>query len=166
MSSAPKTISLDHAVRVRYVMKTHLPDGTTQARPAETFEFIYGVERQVPSLEKALDGASVGHRVGVHIPASELYGERNPKLIHEIPRTGFIKQRLKEGQYYRQIRRGGLVSFKVVELRPKTVLADFNPPLSGISVSMDIEVLDIRQASKGEIDAAIESQLKRTIGCG
>lgn len=147
-------------------MKTHLPNGATQARPEEIFEFIYGVERQVPSLEKALDGACVGDRRNVHIPACELYGDRDPHLIREIPRAGFIKQRLIEGQYYRQIRKGALVSFKVLELRPTTVLADFNPPMSGITVSMDLEVLGVRRANETEIDAATEAQLKRTIGCG
>jgi FKBP-type peptidyl-prolyl cis-trans isomerase SlyD len=166
MTSTSKAIAPDHVVQIRHAMKTHLPDGTTQERPEEAFEFIFGVERQVPSLEKALQGACVGERLNVYIPAAELYGEKDPELVREIPKAGFIKQRLKEGQYYRQIRKGCLVSFKVLELRPKTVLADFNPPLSGISVSLDLEVLGIRQADKAEIDAAIEAQLKRSIGCG
>jgi FKBP-type peptidyl-prolyl cis-trans isomerase SlyD len=166
MTLTSKTIAPDHVVRIRHALKTHLPDGTTRERPEEVFEFIFGVERQVPSLEKALQGASVGEKLSVHIPAAELYGERDTHLIREIPKSGFIKQRLKEGQYYRQIRKGCLVSFKVLELRPKTVLADFNPPLSGISASMDLEVLAVRPAEKAEIEAAIEAQLKRSIGCG
>ena len=92
--------------------------------------------------------------------------EYDPSLTREIPKKGLIKQRVKEGQYYRQMKKGCLVSFKVLEVRPQTVLADFNEPLAGISVSVDLKILSIRDASKAEIDAAHESQLKKSIGCG
>ena len=42
------------------------------------------------------------------------------------------------------------MSFKVKEVRSKTVLADFNEPLAGIVVSMDFEVLALRDATKAE----------------
>jgi FKBP-type peptidyl-prolyl cis-trans isomerase SlyD len=156
----------DWAVKVRYVMRSHLPDGTVKERPSEEMEFIFGVERQVPTLEKALATASVGDRLGLHIPPSEIYGAHDPSLIKEIPKKGLIKQRLKEGQFYRQIKGGALVSFKVLEVRPATVVVDLNPLLAGISVSMDLVVLAVRKATKDEINAAYQAQVKKTIGCG
>jgi FKBP-type peptidyl-prolyl cis-trans isomerase 2 len=45
------------------------------------------------------------------------------------------------------------------------VLADFNRPMAGISVSLDVEVLQITDASKEEINAAAEAQLRKGIGC-
>jgi hypothetical protein len=38
--------------------------------------------------------------------------------------------------------------------------------MAGISVSMDVEVMAIRDASDEEIEAAREAQLKKSIGCG
>ena len=58
------------------------------------------------------------------------------------------------------------ISFKILELQPTTVLADFNEPMAGISVDMDIEVVDVRPASTEEIEAAFEAKVKRSIGCG
>jgi FKBP-type peptidyl-prolyl cis-trans isomerase SlyD len=156
----------DYAVTVDYIMRTHLPDGSVKERPKETFEFIFGVEKQVPTLEKALAGARVGDKLTLNIPPSQLYGERDPNLIKEITKEGLIKQRIKEGHYYRQMKKGSLVSFKVLEVKPETVVADFNEPMAGISVSMDLEILGARAASKAEIDVAYESQVKRSIGCG
>lgn len=154
------------AVKVRYVMRSHLPDGTVKERSPEEMEFIFGVDRQVPTLEKALATASVGDRLGLHIPPSEIYGDHDPGLIREIPKKGLIKQRLKEGQLYRQVKGGALVSFKVLEIRPATVVVDLNRTLAGISVSMDLEVLAVREATKDEINAAYDAQVKKTIGCG
>jgi FKBP-type peptidyl-prolyl cis-trans isomerase SlyD len=159
-------IETDSAVTMKYTMKSHLMDQTVKERPQEEIEFIFGVERQVPALEQALEGKHAGDRFSVHIPASEIYGEHDPKLIKEIPKEGLIKQRIKKGQFYRQMKKGCLVSFKVLEVMPDSVLADFNEPMAGISVSMDVEILGVRKAGKEEIDAAMEAQIKRSIGCG
>jgi FKBP-type peptidyl-prolyl cis-trans isomerase SlyD len=161
-----ESVQPDKRVAVKYRMRTHLLDGTVKDHPEEELSFIFGVDRQVPSLEKAMEDCCVGDRLSITIPAREIYGEYDPSLTKEIPRKGLIKQRLKEGQYYRQMKQGCLVSFKVLELKPDTVVADFNEPLAGISVSMDLEILALRDASGDEIDAAREAQVKKSIGCG
>lgn len=153
-------------VTLRYTVKTDLQAGASPDRPEERMCFIYGVERQVPSLEKAIEGRRAGDRVSLSVPASEIYGEHDPKLVVEIPRKGLIRQRLKEGQFYRQIRKGSLLSFKVLEIRKETVLADFNKPLAGIGAALDLEVLDVREASEEEIRVAAEGERKKRIGCG
>lgn len=166
VGEAMEKISADKMVTTRYSMKTHLPDGTVKDHPEERVRFIFGVDRQVPTLEKALDGRHTGEKIHVTIPASEIYGEHDLELIREIPKTGLIKQRIKEGQYYRQMKKGTLVSFKILDVRPDTVLADLNKPMAGIWISLDAEILDIRDATKREIDAAVDSQIKKSIGCG
>ncbi|MBW2029417.1 MAG: FKBP-type peptidyl-prolyl cis-trans isomerase [Deltaproteobacteria bacterium] len=153
-------------VTIEYAMKSHYPDGTVKEHPTERLTFIYGVDRQPPSLEKALEGSRVGQRLKVIIPPSEIYGDHDSSLIKEIPRKGLIKQRLKEGQFYRQMKMGSLVSFRVLEIRENTVLADFNRAMAGIGVSLDLEVLKIDGASRTEINDAIRAQAQRSIGCG
>jgi FKBP-type peptidyl-prolyl cis-trans isomerase SlyD len=153
-------------VTLKYTMRSHFVDGTFKDHPAETITFIYGVERQVPSLEKSLEGCGPGEKKSITIPAEEIYGDHDPSLIREIPKKGLIKQRLVEGQIYRQMKMGTLVSFKVVKVGPHTVVADFNQPLAGIKVSMDFEITDIRDATDKEVEKAMEMQMKKSIGCG
>ena len=159
-------VDLDKKVTIRFTMETRLPDGTVMRQPQRTFTFIYGVESQIPSLEEALKGARPGDKKKVEVPPSELYGEHDSSLIREIPKQGLIKQRIRQGKYYRQMKRGSLVSFKILEVRPKTVVADFNPPTAGISASVDLEVLTVVKATDKEINQAIEVQNRRQIGCG
>lgn len=166
MRTLMNQVTKDRLVKVKYAVHTHLPDGSSLLRPEEILEFIFGVERQPPTLENALEQAKAGERVHVHIPASEIYGEYDPSLIQEIPREGLIKQRVREGHFYRQMKKGTLISFKILKLKPDTVVADFNKPMAGISASVDIEILSVRKAGKDEIRAAFEAQSKRSIGCG
>jgi FKBP-type peptidyl-prolyl cis-trans isomerase SlyD len=159
-------IAQNTAVTIRFTMTTEIAPGEFKKPPEEEVRFIFGVEEQVPSLEEALEGARVGQKFALQIPASEIYGEHDPSLIREIPKKGLVKQRLREGKFYRQMKMGSLVSFKVLEVREDTVLVDFNGPMAGISASMDVEVVDIREASEDEIAVASESQRRKKIGCG
>jgi len=159
-------IEPDCAVTIKYTMRSHFPHGTGEKRPEAVIEFIFGTERQVPTLERTLHGARAGDRFSLHIPPSEIYGEHDPSLVREVPKKGLVKQRLRKGRFYRQMKKGTLISFKVLEIGPDTVVADFNKPMAGISVSMDVEVMAIRDASDEEIEAAREAQLKKSIGCG
>jgi FKBP-type peptidyl-prolyl cis-trans isomerase SlyD len=154
------------AVTIRYTLRIRLPDGTRNERSPETFGFVFGIERQVPTLERALDGAGVGEKLNLHVPPGEIYGVYDPALIREIPKRGLIRQRLRPGRFYRQMKKGALISFKVLEVKSDTVVADFNRPMAGISTDIDLEVLAVRQATKEEIAAAREAQLKKNIGCG
>ena len=160
-----ESVQLEKMVTITYHMMTHLTDGAVKDHQEEAITFVYGVERQVPTLERALEGCHVGDRKSITIPSSEIYGEHDPRLIAEIPRKGLLKQRLVQGQYYRQMKKGKLVSFKVLDIFSRTVLADFNDPLAGIEVSMDLEVTAIRDASPEEVEAAREAQVRRRIGC-
>jgi FKBP-type peptidyl-prolyl cis-trans isomerase SlyD len=160
------SVQIEKRVTVAYHMMTHLTDGTIKDHSQEALTFVYGVERQVPTLERALEGCHVGDRKNITIPSSEIYGEHDPRLIAEIPKKGFLKQRLVKGQYYRQMKKGKLISFKVLDILPHTVLADFNDPLAGIEVSMELEVTAIGDASPEEVEAAREAQVKKRIGCG
>ena len=160
-----ETIQTDKKVGIKYLMETRMPDGTITDHSERTFSFIYGVDRQVPALEEALEGCHPGQKISLDIPASEIYGDHDPELIREIPKKGLIKQRVKEGRFYRQMKKGSLVSFKILEIRPETVLVDFNRPMAGISVVLEVEVLHITDATKKEIDAAVEAQIRKGIGC-
>ena len=161
-----ETIENLSAVTIRLKIEAQLPKGEIREPVRQEFEFIYGVEHQVPTLEKALEGAAAGHQFSLVIPPHELYGAHESDLIREIPKEGLLKQRVREGQYYRQMKMGSLVQFKVLEIKDDTILVDFNKPMAGISALMEGEVLAVRKPTEEEISKAEEAQRKREIGCG
>jgi len=160
------TIQSNSIVTIRFTLRTEIAPGEFKDRPETETTFVFKVEEQVPSLEEALEGATVGHRFSLCIPPSEIYGEYDPALIREIPKQGLIKQRLRAGQFYRQMKMGSLVSFKVLEVRKDTVLVDFNEPMAGLSAWVDGVVTAVRPATKAEIAEAHENHRRKKIGCG
>lgn len=161
-----ETIRQDMVVTIRFSLKTEVAPGTFKEHPETKAQFVFGVEEQVPTLEAALNGATVGQRFSLHIPASEIYGEYDPALTREIPKQGLVRQRLQEGKFYRQMKRGSLVSFKILEVREETVMVDFNEPMAGITAFIEGEVVAVRPATEAEIAEARDTNQKRKIGCG
>lgn len=159
-------IGPEKLVTLRFMMGSQLPDGTVKNHPEEEMSFIFQVDRQVPTLEAALEGRCAGEKLHLLIPDSEIYGKHDPELIREIPKKGLIKQRIKEGQFYRQMKMGSLVSFKILEVKPDTVVVDFNQPMAGIIVSLHLEILAVKEATRNEIESARQNQAKKRIGCG
>jgi len=158
-------VTQDMAVTIRFTLKTEIAPGKFREQPETETRFIFRVEEQAPTLESALEGAEPGHRFSLHIPAVEIYGEHDPALIKEIPKKGLVKQRIREGQFYRQMKMGSLVSFKILAVKDDTVVADFNEPLAGISAYIEGEVVAVEPATEAQIAAARESQRRRKIGC-
>ena len=56
------------AVTIRLKIEAQLPEGEVQDSVNQEFEFIYGVEHQVPTLEKALEGAAAGYQFSLTVP--------------------------------------------------------------------------------------------------
>lgn len=138
-------------VTIQFSVRTTTRDGRSSDLPPQTCRFVYGVDVQYPSVEKALAGRKPGERITVHVPPEELYGTYDETLLREIPREDCKEERLKVGRMYRQMRCKCLVEFMVKEIREDKVLADFNNPGAGASAEFDILIKDVREASKSEL---------------
>lgn len=138
-------------VTIEFGVRTATRDGRTAELPPRTCRFVYGVDAQYPSVEKALAGREVGDRLTVRVPPEELYGSYDESLVREVPRADCREDRLRVGRMYREMRRKCLVEFMVLEIRDDRVLADFNDPKAGSTAEIHILIVDIREASKSEL---------------
>jgi FKBP-type peptidyl-prolyl cis-trans isomerase SlyD len=141
-------------VTMEYRVRLSGPEGEScgyVAPPLETCSFVYGVDVQYPSVDRALFDKKVGDRIQVRVPPEELFGTFDDTLVRELPREDYKQERLKVGKMYREMRKKCLVQFMVKELREEVIVADFNDPRAGTSAEFDILIKDIREATKGEM---------------
>ena len=131
-------------------------NGDKRIFPPRQVEFVFGVDRQLPALEKAVQDLKKGDEIELHLEPEELAGHHDKDLIMEIPKAGLKKQRLAVGRVYREIRRGCLYTFTPLEIRENTVLADFNKPSAGCSADVKIRILDVRPADEQDIQKAMD----------
>ena len=126
------------------ISTTFSRDVLTQAQPEEA---------EIPGLARRLKNLKKGERRRIALDATEAYGLYDPELVVETsPRSLGPKARLRLGEEVQvHTPDGALRPYRVTTLTPGSVVLDGNHPLAGQDLTFDIEVTDVRYATKQEI---------------
>ncbi len=119
----------------------------------EPLAYLHGSGHIVPGLEKAMTGHSQGDTFQVSVSPEEGYGERHEAMVQVVPKSAF--QGGPEPQPGMQFQGQGpqgpvLVTIRAVEGDQVTI--DGNHPLAGKTLQFDIEVTEVREASREELE--------------
>ncbi len=119
-----------------------------------TFSFLIGAGNIIPGLENALIDKSVGDAFDVSINPEDAYGVYNDELIHQVPRTQFPPDIEVEAgmQFQGQTPDGQMTVVQVKEVKDDMVFVDNNHPLAGVQLHFAVEITDIREATKTELE--------------
>ncbi len=119
----------------------------------ETISFCMGHGMMPPALEAAMLGMAVNERKHVHLAPSEAYGEVDEELIIEVNRAEFGPEAdLRPGLVFETLDDDNHpVYFVVVEVKPDTVVIDFNHPLAGKEVEIDFTIRGVREATPEDL---------------
>jgi FKBP-type peptidyl-prolyl cis-trans isomerase SlyD len=119
----------------------------------EPLSYIHGVGNIIIGLEKQLNGKVVGDKVNAVVAPAEGYGERNDELQQIVPKSGF--QGDEEMQVGMQVQVGteqGNTVASVTKIEGEDVTLDMNHPLAGVTLHFDVDVVDVRDATKEELE--------------
>ena len=146
-------ISDKKVVKIHY--KGTLDDGsvfdTSEGRDA--LEFIFGVGMIIPGLEEGIKGLKVGDKKSVKVPADKAYGQINEQAMQEVPKDQMPEgAEIKVGMQLMAQGPQGAIPVVVSEVKESTIVVDFNHPLAGKDLTFDVEVVDIRDATKEELE--------------
>jgi FKBP-type peptidyl-prolyl cis-trans isomerase SlpA len=108
-----------------------------------------GAGQWAPGLEAALLGRAEGETFSVTLPAAQAYGQRNPELLQWVAHK-VVEQYADPGA---QLAPGDIVEFVAPnggryagvykQSEAAGVLFDFNHPLAGADVRLDVELLGV-----------------------
>jgi FKBP-type peptidyl-prolyl cis-trans isomerase SlyD len=146
-------ISDKTVVDVDYTL--HLGDGEVVDRSeGEPLSYIQGAGQIVPGLEQALEGLEPGATKQVVVPPADGYGEHDARGVQEVQREAFPEGfEPKVGmQLVAEAPNGDPVQFTIRELRPSTILVDFNHPLAGRTLHFDVTIRGVRAATEEELE--------------
>jgi len=123
-------------------------DSSAEGMP---LSYLHGHGNIIPGLERALEGADVGFKSQVTVPAVEGYGEKDPKAVFEAPRDQFPPDMdIAPGMLVTS--EGGQGSpLTIVEVSDSVVVLDGNHPLAGKTLHFEVEVVDVRAATEEEL---------------
>ena len=120
---------------------------------AGAFPYIHGTGYLVPGLEAAMEGKKTGDRFQVTVTPEQAYGERDERLVMDVPREKF--QGMDDIELGIQIQVGtpeGTSIMQVVNITDESVTLDGNHPLAGMNLNFDVSIVDVRDATPEELE--------------
>ena len=105
-----------------------------------------------PKIEQALEGRAIGDRVVVQLLPADAFGEHDPKLtftddIDNAP----VELRHVGAEFEAQNAKGESIVLVVTRVEADKITVDANHPLAGQTITFEVTVRDIRDATPEEI---------------
>ena len=135
-----------------YTLSNEQGEQIESSREREPMSYLHGARNIIPGLEKALTGKAAGEQFQVTLEPAEAYGELRPDGIQRIPAKHFRNpKQLRAGQRVSIQTRQGELQAVVVKVGRFNVDVDTNHPLAGQTLTFDVEVTGVGDATTEEI---------------
>jgi FKBP-type peptidyl-prolyl cis-trans isomerase SlyD len=134
-------------VEIHYTLK--LPDGqiVSSSLGKKPLNYIHGTRSLIVGLENELEGMKVGQKKNVKIPPELGYGEFQSGKVIEVKKDT-VKGEIQVGAFLTGTQPDGtIVTSRIIEVKPETVVLDFNHPMAGKTLLYEVEVVSIKDSA-------------------
>jgi FKBP-type peptidyl-prolyl cis-trans isomerase SlyD len=140
--SRNKVVTIEYAVHETGRKK--LEDGT--------LDYLHGFKNLMPALEKFLTDKKEGFSGKVEMGPRDAFGEKNSSLVMNIPKTQLEKPaEIQVGMQIELESEEGIIPALVTAVGGDEITVDGNHPYAGKSITFDVKVVKIRDASAEEL---------------
>ena len=146
-------VKKDSVVSLSYTLTNADGQELDKSSPGKPFAYLHGRKQIVPGLENALEGMVIGDKKEITVSPDEGYGVFEPNLKMDLERSNFPKDvDIQAGMQFSADVNGDNRIFTVTGLENDKVQVDGNHPLAGQTLHFDVEVVEIRDATKEELE--------------
>ena len=147
------TIEKDKVVTFEYRLNEPDQPIIEDSRDTEPAIYLHGHEGMMPGLEEALAGKTTGDKVTVTLPPEKAYGSRQEVEPVRVPKKYVLtKGKLKAGMAVQLSTKNGPRDATLIKVGRNVVDIDSNHPLAGKTLTFEVEVVDVRDATSEEIE--------------
>lgn len=145
-------ITRHKVVTIDYTLQDQTGSLIESSEGRDPYCYIHGIGSTIPGLESALEGKSTGAELKVSLPPEQAYGERDEALVQVVSRDNFkAVDDLKPGMQFQAATEGGARVVTVTEIEGDDITVDGNHPLAGATLTFEVTVRDVRDASEEEL---------------
>jgi len=143
----------DKVVAIHYTLKDNSGNTLDSSKGKEPLYYLHGYGQLVPGLEDELEGKALNENFSVRVLAEDGYGKYNDELVYNLDRSKFPDpSNVDVGMTFVSKTKEGNFNLNVVEVDGDKITLDANHPLAGKELNFDVEVVEIRNATKQEIE--------------
>ena len=146
-------IEKDRVVRFHYTVSEIGQEPLESSKEGgQPLAILVGHGNIIPGLEKAMDGREAGESFGVDVSAAEASGEPRDGQTQRVPKKHFGAQKLAPGEQVVLNTNFGPRAVTVQKVGMSVVDVDLNHPMAGKDLHFDIEIVEVREATPGEVE--------------
>ncbi|NLX94753.1 MAG: peptidylprolyl isomerase [Rhodopirellula sp.] len=139
-------------VHIHYTLTDDTGEILDTSSGGEPLAYLHGAGNIISGLENALEGKTVGDTLTVVVPPEEGYGVRNAELVDTVSRLQFPNPEQVEVGVRFRVQIGDMMHIATVtDVVGDTVTFDMNHPLAGVTLSFDVAVVDVKDATPEEL---------------
>ncbi|MFA0084918.1 peptidylprolyl isomerase [Vibrio sp. 10N.286.49.C2] len=157
-------IAKNVVVSVAYQVKTEDGVVVDQSTVEAPLDYLHGHNNLIVGLEKELEGKEVGSKFTSVVASEEAYGEYNDALVQRVPADVFQGVDVIEvGMRFLADTDQGPIPVEITEVDGDEVVVDGNHMLAGQTLTFDVEVVAMREATAEEAE---HGHIHQEGGCG
>ncbi|MEH6417583.1 FKBP-type peptidyl-prolyl cis-trans isomerase [Pseudomonas sp. CGJS7] len=145
-------IEKDRVVRFHYTVSEQGSEPLETSEGREPLAILIGHNNIIPGLEKAMEGREAGDKFEVDVAAADAYGARQDGLTQRVPKKYFKDTKLEVGMQAVLQTNFGPRAVTIQKIGMSVVDVDLNHPMSGKDLHFAVEIVDVREGGKEEIE--------------
>lgn len=147
------TIENNKVVSIDYVVKDEQGETMDASEEGAPLVYLHGFQNVIPGLENALNNKKVGDKLTAEIAPADAYGDYQEQAVQQVPMGAFEGvENIEPGMAFTAQTEQGPVNIIVTGVEGDTVTVDGNHPLAGKTLTFEVEVKDVRDATQEELD--------------
>lgn len=144
-------IANNAVVLFHYTLRNAEGEELESSRDGEPSAYLHGAGNIIPGLESAMLGKHAGESFSATVAPEQAYGLPQPGRVQRVPVKHLIfKGKLRPGMPVQINTERGRMPATVVKAGKFSADVDTNHPLAGQTLTFDIEILDVREATADE----------------
>lgn len=146
------TIAANKVASIQYTVLDDQGQIIDSSEGGEPLVFLVGAQNVIPGLEEALMGKATGDSIKATVEPAKAYGEYNPEGVQEVPMEAFEGvESVEPGMAFTAETEQGPMNLIVTAVEGDMVTVDGNHPLAGKSLTFDVTIEDVRDATDEEM---------------
>ena len=146
-------IAKDKVASIDYTLTNDHGEVLDSSSGREPLAYLHGNGGLIPGLEKELEGKVKGDKLVAIIAPDQAYGVYSDELIQEIPLENFQDAgEVKVGAQFQVQNEHEVRIATVMEVSETAARVDLNHPLAGETLHFDVEIMDVREPTKEELE--------------
>ncbi len=146
-------IENNQVVTINYVLTDEEGNILDTTSGRDSFSFLSGHEQILPKLEEAIKEMLIHSKKTVVLNPADGYGEYIKEAVQVANRADFPNDvELEEGMsFMATMPDGNHQQFVIKKIEGDDVTIDFNHPLAGKTLTFEVELVDVREATPEEL---------------